>query len=83
MGVDDNAIRVYAGNEIDHLPITDADWQFAKWSLAQIHHGAWREPWSVSFEYGGVGALWAAATDAEVLAVDVPRLYGLVADSKS
>jgi len=82
MRVDDNAIRVYAGHEIDHLPMTNADWQFAEWSLAQIHSGAWREPWSVSFEYGGVGALWEAVTDAELLAADMPRLGEMVADRK-
>ena len=82
MEVDENTIRVYAGHEIDHLPMTDADWQFAEWSLAQIHSGAWREPWIVSFEYGGVGALWEAVTDTAVLEKDAPRLYGLAASRK-
>jgi hypothetical protein len=78
MKVDENAIRVYAGHESDHLPMTDADWAFAEWSLAQIHNSAWREPWIVSFEYGGVSALWEAATDAAVLEKDVPKLGEMV-----
>ena len=78
MEVDENTIRVYAGHEMDHLPMTDADWAFAEWSLAQIHNGAWREPWIVSFEYGGVGALWEAVTERAVLEKDVPRLGEMV-----
>jgi uncharacterized protein (UPF0276 family) len=64
--------------EIDHLPMTEPDWTFADWAMQQIHAGAWREPWVVSFEYGGVSGAWETLTERDVLARDVPRLYEMV-----
>jgi hypothetical protein len=58
--------------------MTDADWEFLDWALANIEAGAWGTPWVMAFEYGGVGPLWEAATDASVLVEQVPRLYTLV-----
>jgi uncharacterized protein (UPF0276 family) len=76
--VEYNFLESMLGQELDHLPMTEPDWSFAEWSLAQIHSGAWRQPWAVAFEYGGVGALWEAATDAAVLERNVPRLGQMV-----
>lgn len=76
--VDENAIQVYAGHETDHLPMTEPDWSFGDWALQQIRAGAWREPWVVSFEYGGVGGAWEALAERAVLEKDVPRLGEMV-----
>ena len=37
-------------------------------------------PWIVTFEYGGVGPLWEALTDADALRTQVPRLRRIVAN---
>jgi len=71
-------IAQYEGRVIDHLPMTDSDWDFAAWALQQVHTGAWSEPWVIAFEYGGIGAWFQAVTDADVLHVQVPRLRDLV-----
>ncbi|MCI0477742.1 MAG: hypothetical protein L0Y55_15980 [Anaerolineales bacterium] len=50
-----------------------------KWSIISlIHAGAWREPWIVAFEYGGVSGAWEAITERAVLERDVPRLGEMV-----
>ncbi|MEW5717688.1 MAG: hypothetical protein AB1817_03590 [Chloroflexota bacterium] len=72
--VEYNFFESLIGHEIDHLPMTEPDWSFAEWALAQIHAGAWREPWIVAFEYGGVRGAWEALTERAVLERDVPRL---------
>ena len=77
-GVPAADIGSLVGREFDHLPMTEADWQFFEWSLSQIRAGLWREPWIITFEYGGVGTLWEALTDAEALVAQIPRLYRLV-----
>ncbi|MEP7199656.1 MAG: DUF692 family multinuclear iron-containing protein [Chloroflexota bacterium] len=77
-GTDEAIIQQFAGRDMDHLPMTDADWEFFTWALAQIRSGAWATPWVVSFEYGGVGGVWEAITDAETLAVQVPRLCDMI-----
>jgi len=46
--------------------------------LDHIRDGCWGQPWVVALEYGGVGPLWEAVTEADVLAVQVPRLHALV-----
>jgi uncharacterized protein len=68
-----------AGRLIDHLPMTDEDWSLCEWAMGRIRSGAWRKPWIVTFEYGGVGPLWEAVTDADVLRAQAPRLNALVA----
>jgi uncharacterized protein len=69
-----------AGRLIDHLPMTDEDWSLFEWAMGQIGSGAWRRPWIVTFEYGGVGTLWEALTDADALRTQVPRLRRTVAN---
>ncbi len=77
-GVDERVVAQFAGRWQDHLPFTDADWQFVAWSLDQIARGRWGRPWVIALEYGGVGPLWEAVTDADMLAAQVPRLAAMV-----
>lgn len=73
-----DTIRRMAGRPFDHLPMTDDDWLFFEWAMAQVQAGTWRSPWIVTFEYGGVGEMWEAVTDMDALREQVPRLYGTV-----
>ncbi|MHB8645887.1 MAG: multinuclear nonheme iron-dependent oxidase [Thermomicrobiales bacterium] len=77
-GLNEHVVAQFAGRWQDHLPFTDADWAFTAWSLGQIARGHWGQPWIVALEYGGVGSLWEALTDAAVLAAQVPRLAAMV-----
>jgi hypothetical protein len=77
-GVPAERIASIAGKRFDHLPLTAADWLFFEWAMGQIRSGKWSSPWVVTFEYGGVGSLWGAITDAELLQEQVPRLYQVV-----
>lgn len=77
-GLPEEKIREYAGRWIDHLPMTEDDWAFYDWAVKQLSSGAWKQPHMFSLEYGGVGALWQAMTDTDVLAAQVPRLYRMV-----
>jgi uncharacterized protein (UPF0276 family) len=77
-GLNERVIAQFAGCWQDHLPFTDADWEFAAWSLDQIACGRWGHPWIVALEYGGVGPLWEALTDADILTAHVPRLAAMV-----
>ena len=43
-----------------------------------LRRGAWGKPWVASLEYGGIGRIFQAFCDAEVLAEVVPRLYRMV-----
>ena len=77
-GLNERVIAQFAGRWQDHLPFTDADWEFAAWSLEQIARGDWGRPWIVALEYGGVGPFWEALTDPAILAAQVPRLAAMV-----
>jgi len=77
-GVDAAFIQRFAGRLVDHLPMTDEDWELLSWVMSQIHGGAWGQPWVVTFEYGGVGPLYEAVTRPDALAEQIPRLYKLV-----
>jgi uncharacterized protein (UPF0276 family) len=76
-GVPAATIEAMAGRMFDHLPMTDEDWSLFEWAMAQTETGRWSRPWIVTFEYGGVGPLWEAVTDASVLRDEVSRLYEL------
>jgi uncharacterized protein (UPF0276 family) len=80
-GIDEGLIQRIDGQVSDHLPMTNQDWEFFGWAVEQIQGGFWGEPWVVTFEYGGVGRPHSSITDAEVLAEQVPRLYGMVHNS--
>ncbi len=77
-GIAPTIMRRYVGKPMDHLPMTETDWAFAAWALDHIRAGRWGRPWVVALEYGGVGPLWEAVTEADVLAAQVPRLRALV-----
>ncbi len=78
LGVNEATIGRFAGRLQDHLPMTDPDWELLDWVLGHIQCGAWGTPWAISFEYGGIGGMWEALVDAEVLESQVPRLYAMV-----
>ena len=64
---------------LDHLPMKQSDWQFFDWALNQISEGFWHEPDIIAFEYGGIGkGFFQATTDTQVLASQIPRLYGMI-----
>lgn len=69
------------GRDIDHVPMADADWPELTWMMAQIQSGAWAAPWTVAFEYGGVGKFWEDITKAEVYLEQLPRMAKLVRPS--
>ncbi len=77
-GLDTRLVAPFVGRLMDHLPLTEADWAFTARAVEQVRQGAWGAPWAVALEYGGVGPLWEASTDAAVLEEQVPRLYDLI-----
>ena len=76
-GLDPEFVQRYAGQLVDHLPMTEADWDFFAWAMAQVRSGAWGRPWVAAFEFGGVGGLWQLLADKDVLAEQLPRLSAL------
>lgn len=77
-GIAEAQYRHFEGQLVEHLWMGDSDWAFLEWALDQIRAGAWGTPWVVAFEYSGVGGLWEAVTDENVLAEQVPRLYAMI-----
>jgi uncharacterized protein len=77
-GIQPDPLANYAGRPLDHLPMTEPDWDFLSWALEQIRSGQWSTPWIVALECGGVGPLWQAFTDQDALREQVPRLYDLI-----
>jgi hypothetical protein len=63
---------------MDHLPLTEEDWEYIEWSIGQIHAGAWSAPRIVSSEYGGVGSFFEAVMDREVIFEQVQRLEKII-----
>jgi uncharacterized protein len=72
------AVAPLVGRLIDHLPLTDEDWAFTRRALERVRQGSWGTPWIVALEYGGVGPVWEASTDIDILREQVPRLAALV-----
>jgi uncharacterized protein (UPF0276 family) len=66
------------GRLADHMDLRDEDWRWAELAMQKIRAGDWARPWTVAFEYGGVGEPFAWRTDKRVLAEQVPRLWELV-----
>jgi uncharacterized protein (UPF0276 family) len=66
------------GEWIDHMPMTEPDWDFFAWALEQISSGVWAAPQIVAFEYGGVGGLFGALLRPDTLATQVPRLSAMI-----
>jgi uncharacterized protein (UPF0276 family) len=77
-GVPEIEVQRRAGQLQDHLPMTDEDWKLLATILERTRAGQVGAPWTVTFEYGGVGLLWEAVTDAAILANQIPRLKALV-----
>ncbi len=76
-------IQFHQGELSDHLPLTEFDWTLTEGAFDHIRAGAWGEPHTVAFEYGGVGPTFAWRSRAEVIAAQVPRFYDLVHDAAS
>ena len=69
----------FINQPIDHLPMTQPDWDFFQWVVDQISDGHWREPEIIAFEYGGIGkGFFEATTDSDILKDQIPRLYNMV-----
>lgn len=77
-GIAASTLEQFAGQDIDHLPMTDADWTFTEWALSRIRTGAWKTPDIIAFEVGGIGPMFEAMTIPEAIATQVPRLYAMV-----
>jgi uncharacterized protein (UPF0276 family) len=76
--VDPDLIQRFVGHLVDHLPMTEEDWEFFAWVMGRIQSGGWGRPWVTTFEYGGVSRVYEAVTDADVLSEQVSRLRVLV-----
>ena len=77
-GFDIKLAERYAQGLLDHLPMTEEDWELVDWSMQQIREGNWGEPWVVAMECGGVSPLWELLTFEDILEEQVPRLYAAV-----
>ena len=71
--------HAYAGQRLDHLPMTDDDWAFFDWSLDQIQSGKWSTPWMMAYEYGGVGGMWEMISDEAVYREQIPLFQEKIA----
>ena len=65
--------------KIDHLPLSTEDWLIMAWAAKQLRSGAWRIPWVISLECGGIGPFWEATFTADEMRDQVPRLQALFA----
>lgn len=65
------------GIRLDHVAMTEADWEITEWVIEQISLGRWNKPETMAFEYGGVGERFATRSDEAVIAEQAPRLYQL------
>jgi sugar phosphate isomerase/epimerase len=68
-------IRMHNGRLADHLDLQDEDWTFFDWAIDRIKTGDWSTPWTVAFEYGGIGDPFKWRSSIDVLRDQVPRLY--------
>ncbi|MHB0879176.1 MAG: multinuclear nonheme iron-dependent oxidase [Anaerolineae bacterium] len=76
-GADLAGLATYLGCDIDHLPMTDGDWQFLEWAFPWLRTHA-PEPWVVAMEIGGVGPLWETLAIPEALEADLAHLRALL-----
>lgn len=77
-GLKDTIYHKLAGHMVDHLPLRDEDWDFISWAIEQAQNGAWRAPDFITLEYGGVGGVWEAIGERDVMLEQVPRLFDLI-----
>lgn len=71
-------IRRYNSYLTDHFDLQESDWSFTRWVIEEIRCGKWPEPSIVSFEYGGVGEIFAWRSDINVLRQQIPKLAELI-----
>lgn len=78
-GVDERVVlgfeAKYLNQRLDHQPMTNDDWTFWEWVMAQVRGGTWGDPWCVGYEVGGVGALWGYIATIAEYESQIPRLY--------
>jgi uncharacterized protein (UPF0276 family) len=72
--------RDEAGEPDDHFALTADDWALTEWVAGKVAAGDWPAPWALTFEYGGIGDLFAWRSDSDVIAEQAPRLKQLVAE---
>jgi uncharacterized protein (UPF0276 family) len=66
------------GQRTDHMPMREDDWELLQWALDNIREGNWAKPWSVSCEYGGLGAPFKWRSEKAVIAREAPRMWQMV-----
>lgn len=66
------------GQRTDHMPMREDDWELLQWALENIRDGRWAKPWSVSCEYGGLGAPFKWRSEKAVIAREAPRMMQMV-----
>ncbi len=76
-GIPEPEIAAYVGRLLDHLPMTPDDWTILTSLLDRVRRGEAGAPYTATFEYGGVGPLWEAVTDATALREQIPQLRAL------
>jgi hypothetical protein len=83
-GADDiTPLARLCGQPLDHLPMTEPDWEPLGWVAGNIYNGAWPQPWAVTLEFGGTGPLFSALTDADSLAEQMPRVRAMARGGQS
>ncbi|HNT75242.1 MAG TPA: DUF692 family protein [Anaerolineae bacterium] len=80
-GIDESTVSRLAGRAIDHMPMTDADWDSFTWALAQIRAGGWATPGLVAFECGGIGGFYEVVMDEATLEEQAGRMYEMIKKS--
>jgi uncharacterized protein (UPF0276 family) len=70
-------IHNWGGYLMDHLSILEEDWPWLDWVLENIQHGNWGKAQMLAFEYGGTGEFFSRFSDPNIMALQVPRLFGL------
>nr|WP_290669881.1 DUF692 family multinuclear iron-containing protein [Ardenticatena sp.] len=63
---------------VDHMAMTENEWELLAWALDNIRSGHWGTPWVITFEYGGVGPLFRLFSERTVIATQVPRFMQMV-----
>lgn len=66
------------GQRTDHMPMREDDWELLQWALDNIRDGRWSKPWSVSCEYGGLGAPFKWRSEKVVIAREAPRMSRMI-----
>jgi len=75
-------VRPHNGRLADHMDLQADDWRMVEHALRRIRAGDWATPWTLAFEYGGIGEHFRWRSERRVLAEQVPRLWDMVATAK-